>query len=252
VSASGNGTAGSNGARAPRYEIIFEKLAADIQAGRYPVGAKLPPELELCGTFGASRHTLREAIRRLTEQGLIERRKGAGTVVLRRTRSGAFTQQISALPDLITYVKGARLELLQRQDVEAGAAEARMLKCRRGDAWHKLSALKHLKGVRRPVAYLVAYVHRDHPALCDVFDRGAVGLHEFIEERICQKITVVEQEFAATPIRGREARALAVPAGYAGFVILRRYFSQDGTTVLVTYTVFPYDRMTYSMALRIP
>ncbi len=87
-------------ARTPRYEAIYRQLVSDIRDGHYPVGGKLPPELELCTTFGASRHTVREAVRRLTEQGLIARRAGAGTIVLRRTRSRGFTQQISALPNL--------------------------------------------------------------------------------------------------------------------------------------------------------
>jgi len=239
------------GGRKPRYEVIFQKLASDIQDGRYPVGAKLPSELALCERFGASRHTLREAIRRLYEYGMIRRRAGSGTTVLRRTRSGRFTQNISVLPELLNYVKGARLQVLDRVDVSADAQEARMLKCRRGQAWHKLSALKHLRGSGQPVAYLLAYVHRDHPALREVFERGTVGLHDFIEERICQPIAVVEQDFAAKPIRGREASALGVASGCAGFVIVRRYFSEQPKIVLATYTIFPHDRMSYSMTLRL-
>jgi len=242
---------GASGARVPRYEEIHRALAADIRSGHYPVGSKLPPELQLCDTFGASRHTVREAIRRLTEKGLIERRAGLGTVVLRRTRAATFTQQISGLPDLITYVKSAQLEVLEARDIRADADDARLLKCRRGQAWHRLTALKHLKGGRRPVAYVLAYVHRDHPALRGVLARGGVGLHDFIEEKIGQPIAAVEQQFAAKPLLGQEAKALGVASGYAGFVIIRRYLAAPGATVLVTSTVFPYDRMNYSMTLKL-
>ncbi|MEO8755779.1 MAG: GntR family transcriptional regulator, partial [Casimicrobiaceae bacterium] len=244
--------AGLPAARTPRYEKIHRQLVNDIRDGRYPVGAKLPPELELCATFAASRHTVREAIRRLTEQGLIARRAGAGTMVLRRTRSGGFTQQISALPDLLAYVKGAQLEVLEARDIRASATEALLLRCRRGQAWHRLVALKHLRGARKPVAYVLAYVHRDHPALKGVLDRRGVALHDFIEERIEERIATVEQELSAKPLRGREAKALSLAPGYAGFVIARRYLSASGTVVLVTSTVFPYDRMRYSMALTMP
>lgn len=239
-------------ARMPRYEEIHRQLVNDIRDGRYPVGGKLPPELELCATFAASRHTVREAIRRLTEQGLIARRAGAGTIVLRRTRSGGFTQQISALPDLLAYVKGAQLEVLEARDIRASAQDALLLRCRRGQAWHRLVALKHLRGARKPVAYVLAYVHRDHPALKGVLDRRGVALHDFIEERIEERIATVEQELSAKPLRGREAKALGLAPGYAGFVIARRYLSASGTVVLVSSTVFPYDRMRYSMALTMP
>jgi len=238
--------------RTPRYEAIYRELADGIRGGRYPVGGKLPPELELCTHFRASRHTVREAIRRLTEQGLITRRAGAGTLVLRRTRSGGFTQQISALPDLLAYVKGAQLEVLEACDIRASAKEALLLRGRRGQAWHRLVALKHLRGARKPVAYVMAYVHRDHPALREVLDRRGVGLHEFIEDRIGERIVCVEQELSAKPLSGHEAKALGVATGYPGFVIERRYLAASGTVVLVTSTVFPYDRMRYSMALTLP
>ncbi len=238
-------------ARKTRYGEIFRALADGIRSGRYPVGGRLPTEIELCAAYGVSRHTVREAIRRLNEQGLIARRPGAGTVVLRRTRDGGFTQRISALPDLLAYVKSAQLEVLQARDIKAGASEARLLKCRRGQAWHRLTALKHLRGARRPVAYVLAYVHRDHPALRGVLDRRGVGLHDFIEDRIGEPIVTVEQEFSAKPLLGREAAALGVAPGYAGFVIARRYIAASGKTVLVSSTIFPYDRMNYSMSLKL-
>lgn len=241
--------AGAPAPRTPRYEQIFRALADAIGTGRYPVGGKLPPELELCQTFEASRHTVREAIRTLTEQGLIARRPGAGTVVLRRKHEGSFTQQISALPDLLAYVKNAHLEVLEGRDIRITAREVALLRSQRGEAWHRLIALKHLRGARRPVAYVVAYVHRDHPALRTVLDRGGAPLHDFIEEKIGERIVTVEQEFSAKPLQGREARSLGVREGHAGFVIARRYLAASGMAVLVSSTIFPYERMKYSMAL---
>jgi DNA-binding GntR family transcriptional regulator len=237
--------------RQTRYAAIFRALAEGIRSGRYPVGGRLPTEAELCVSYGVSRHTVREAIRRLTDQGLIARQPGVGSIVLRRTRSAGFTQRISALQDLLAYVKTAQLEVLEARDIKAGAGEARLLGCRRGQAWHRLVALKHLRGARQPVAYVLAYVHRDHPALRGVLDRRGVDLHEFIENKIGEPIVTVEQEFSAKPLLGREAQALGVAAGYAGFVIARRYIARSGKTVLVTSTIFPHHRMNYSMSLKL-
>ncbi len=238
-------------ARRTRYGEIFRALADGIRSGRYPVGGRLPTEIELCAAYGVSRHTVREAIRRLTDQGLIARQPGVGSIVLRRTRSGGFTQRISALQDLLAYVKTAQLEVLDARDIKAGAGDTKLLKCRRGQAWHRLTALKHLRGAKHPVAYVLAYVHRDHPALRGVLDRRGVGLHDFIEDKIGEPIVTVEQEFSAKPLRGAEADALGVDAGHAGFVIARRYIARSGKTVLVTSTIFPYERMNYSMSLKL-
>ena len=66
---------------APRYQQLSTLLAREIRDGRHPVGSLLPPEPQLCERFGVSRHTLREAVRKLCEQGLVTRHQGIGTRV---------------------------------------------------------------------------------------------------------------------------------------------------------------------------
>jgi DNA-binding FadR family transcriptional regulator len=71
---------------APDVEItaidaVFERLLADIVKGVHPCGARLPAERELARQLGASRPTLREALRRLGEWKLVEPRRGSGIVV---------------------------------------------------------------------------------------------------------------------------------------------------------------------------
>jgi GntR family transcriptional repressor for pyruvate dehydrogenase complex len=62
-------------------DAVFEKLLADIVGGKYAAGARLPAERELSRQLGASRPTLREALRRLGEWNLVEPRRGSGVVV---------------------------------------------------------------------------------------------------------------------------------------------------------------------------
>src|SRR5690242_16895275 len=62
-------------------DAVFERLLADIVGGVYPAGSRLPAERELSRQLGASRPTLREALRRLGEWNLVEPRRGSGVVV---------------------------------------------------------------------------------------------------------------------------------------------------------------------------
>ena len=62
-------------------DTVFEKLLADIVGGHYAAGARLPAERELSRQLGASRPTLREALRRLDEWNLVEPRRGSGIVI---------------------------------------------------------------------------------------------------------------------------------------------------------------------------
>lgn len=62
-------------------DAVFETLLKNIAGGAYPSGARLPPERDLARQLGASRPTLREALRRLGEWNLVEPRRGSGVVV---------------------------------------------------------------------------------------------------------------------------------------------------------------------------
>jgi GntR family transcriptional regulator, transcriptional repressor for pyruvate dehydrogenase complex len=66
---------------ASAIEAVFDAILADIVRGHYPAGARLPAERELARQLGASRPTLREALRRLGEWNLVEPRRGSGVVV---------------------------------------------------------------------------------------------------------------------------------------------------------------------------
>jgi GntR family transcriptional regulator len=65
----------------PMYQQIAEDLRKKIDSGQYAQGSQLPTELDLRAEYGASRNTVRDAIKRLTGLGLIETRPGQGTFV---------------------------------------------------------------------------------------------------------------------------------------------------------------------------
>jgi GntR family transcriptional regulator, transcriptional repressor for pyruvate dehydrogenase complex len=61
---------------------LAEVLKRRILSGAYAPGAKLPPEPALARELDVNRFTLREALTKLEELRLVERRPGVGTVVL--------------------------------------------------------------------------------------------------------------------------------------------------------------------------
>ena len=70
------------------YQDLARKLIAELSAGRYAVGARLPAERELAQQYNVSRPTVREAIIALEVQGLVEVRIGSGAYVLRLPGKG--------------------------------------------------------------------------------------------------------------------------------------------------------------------
>lgn len=71
-----NGTA-----RKSLGDLVFERMHRAIKSGAYQPDERLPTEHDLAIEFEVSRPVVREALRRLREQGFIYSRRGAGSFV---------------------------------------------------------------------------------------------------------------------------------------------------------------------------
>lgn len=83
---SGAGERGHPAARAASNrrnlaDLVFDRLMRSIKSGSYGADEKLPAEHDLAAEFQVSRPVIREALRRLRDQGLVYSRQGAGTFV---------------------------------------------------------------------------------------------------------------------------------------------------------------------------
>jgi len=65
----------------PLHVAISEQLKANIEAGEYEPGERLPSEFDLGEIFGVSRTTIRKAIANLIQQGLVTTQQGKGIFV---------------------------------------------------------------------------------------------------------------------------------------------------------------------------
>ncbi|MEU1216607.1 FadR/GntR family transcriptional regulator [Streptomyces sp. NPDC005791] len=101
------------------FEEALEQILQVVRLGLVPGDGRLPAERELAGLLGISRVTLREVLKVLHDQGLIEARRGryGGTFVL--PRSGPADED-----ELRRRVTAVDLEdvLLFREVLESGAA----------------------------------------------------------------------------------------------------------------------------------
>ncbi|MFJ1734175.1 FadR/GntR family transcriptional regulator [Streptomyces sp. NPDC088254] len=72
------------------FEEALEQILQVVRLGLVPAGERLPAERELADRLGISRVTLREVLKVLQDQGLVEARRGryGGTFVLPRTDGG--------------------------------------------------------------------------------------------------------------------------------------------------------------------
>lgn len=78
----------------PLWTQLHDDLLRRVEGGEFP--DRFPGELELVGDYSVSRHTVREALRRLRADGVIESSRGRSSVA----RPGVITQQLGAMYSL--------------------------------------------------------------------------------------------------------------------------------------------------------
>ncbi|TFD99920.1 GntR family transcriptional regulator [Jeotgalibacillus sp. R-1-5s-1] len=66
---------------APLYKQIAQQIKEEISSGKWNEGEAIPTELHLSELYKASRVTVRQAIKQLVDEGLLEKIQGSGTYV---------------------------------------------------------------------------------------------------------------------------------------------------------------------------
>ena len=87
--------------RAPLYMQLQKVLRDAILSRILSPQAAIPPERDLAEEFGVSRLTVRKAVDGLVSEGLITRRRGAGTFVASRVEK-SFSKLSSFSEDMIS------------------------------------------------------------------------------------------------------------------------------------------------------
>ena len=236
---------------APRYRQLADTLIRDIDAGKYRVGALLPPELELSERYGVSRHTVREAFRRLADMGLISRHQGIGTRVKAKSAEQRYLASLSTLADLFQYTKRTRLKVLAEREVQAGAQLAAMLHCKRGQAWLEFETCRYPIGTVMPISYTQIYVYPAYTAIRDHLGKRGVWVYGLIERYYGERIVEVQQEIGAVSIEPRIAAILGVKPRAAGLQVLRYYMGRGKRLLSVSMNIYPENRFKFSTQWRL-
>ncbi|MFW5833141.1 MAG: GntR family transcriptional regulator, partial [Pseudomonadota bacterium] len=217
----------------PRYLRIVEDLRAELRRGEPPVGARFPTDFELCRRFGVSRHTVREALRRLEAAGLIERRRRLGSVVVRSEPERRFTNSIETLEELNAYARETRLEPLEQGEVEADEALAEQLGTAAGTRWAWLRARRYAPDDARPLCLLDLYLRSDLAPVLQHVGADDRAIYQRIRDLAGVEIVACHQEIRADLLDAAQARLLEARAKAACLTITRRYADADGALLEV-------------------
>ncbi|MDH6136325.1 DNA-binding GntR family transcriptional regulator [Kitasatospora sp. MAA4] len=242
----------------PAYLRLADALRAEILSGQRPPGSRVPSIAELHREYGISEQPVRQALRVLTAEGLIEGRPGSGTYVRER-------------PTLVRVARGRYRTPGSPYEAETRARGAE-------PSWThtslKTRATKTLAG-RLGVAegdplMQTQYVFRADGAPTQLATSWeplslsggtAIALPEFgpfAGEGVVVRFssvglapTRVTEDVAARQILEAEATSLGVPLGTTVLAIERTHWADD-VPVETADVVLPADRFRLSYEIEVP
>ncbi|MEL7258580.1 MAG: phosphonate metabolism transcriptional regulator PhnF [Pseudomonadota bacterium] len=128
--------------RTPIWLAIATALRSDISEGRYTPGNKLPTEAALAERFGVNRHTVRHALSKLVEDGLVRTRRGSGAFVAARPTDYPIGKRVRFHEGLLAAGHAPEKRLMHIETRAVSLGEAQALEVSPGDlvcSYHGLS-----------------------------------------------------------------------------------------------------------------
>lgn len=234
--------------RLPRYLQLAGELREAILKGEFAGGRQFPTETVLCARYDVSRYTIREALRRLEAEGLIQRRRGSGTTVQpAAARGGALHQPLSNVGELLQYARDSEVVYERQGHGPLPAEVAVQLAEPTGGEWTVFRGVRRHAGDAPPIAATAAYFHEMLGEAVDALDLGAGTLFSQIEQLAGVQIGKVTQDIQAIAADAAMAAALEVEEGSPVLRILRCYFDPKGRIFEISVSHHPGDRFAYAM-----
>lgn len=142
------------------YVQVERSIEDLLVRGRYRSGDRIPPEAELVESLEVSRSTVRAGLARLVGRGLLEKRQGSGTYLVRPPEGAKLRNGLERLETYTVHAERLGLALdsrdLRIESVGADAEEAAALEAARGIILTKVSRVLLVNG--KSAAWMVDVV----------------------------------------------------------------------------------------------
>lgn len=231
---------------APLHRQLGEALGTLIRTGKLAPGEPLPPELDLVDHLGVSRNTVRQALGALVAEGLLRRKRGAGTVVA----APAIERSLDAFYAFAWEVRARGAEhrstVLERGAVPADQSLAEHLQVPTGSPVERIQRLRTADG--EPLVLETAYLPPHLAAGLDQAMLEQEAIYDAVERLYGLRVTHAREGIQPVVLGRRAARLLGVRSGAAAFLVERTTWA-DGQPVEWQQSLVRGDRYLYSVEL---
>lgn len=211
--------------RPARAEAVIARLRAQITSGAWPVGSKIPTEPELVAELGVARNTVREAVRALAHNGLLDIRQGSGTyvvatselaAVMQRRFADAETRHVAELRSSLEAT-AAGLAATRRTDDDLTHLDHALTA--RDEAWRSADVAAFVDA--DTAFHLVVVAASHNPVLTDLYADLVEVIRDFLRADVGPELdenSYVDHHRLVAAIRAGDAAAAAAEAGSHAFV----------------------------------
>jgi len=231
-----------DGETGPRYMRLQRLIREAIDKHRIAVGSALPTERELVEEYGVSRVTVRKAVDGLVDEGLLERRQGAGTFVAapRQLEQGqrvekSFSIMSSFSEDMAVRGRKVSNVWIDRSEGAVTPDEAMLLGLSLGSRILRFDRIRCADGETMAIEHAVV------PGWA-LPSPDAVGdsLYAALDAEGHRPVRAL-QRLRSVGFSHEHAEMLGISAGAPCLAIERRAFLPDGRLVEATYCYYRGD-----------
>lgn len=228
----------------PLYFQVAQHLERAIESGSIPQGSLFENEIQLAEHLNLSRPTMRRAMQHLVEQGLVVRRRGVGTRVV-RPKMRRPLELTSLYDDLADSGQSPTTKVLSFKTVNADRTVGDLLAVSEGEPVLQIIRLRSAAG--NPIAKMTNYL----PAGIVNFDEAALaerGLYELLRAQGIQLHSATQTVGARTSTPA-EAKLLAEARGASVLTMQRVTYDDRGDVIEYGTHIYASSRYSFEIHL---
>ena len=197
--------------KSPLYMQVYSALRQWIMQGHYGPSMQLEPENRLCDMFGVSRITVRKAIERLTDEGLVNSQRGKGTFVSRENiKLPVRADMDQRIRKSRALAGNSKLQQLRIRTVHAGPEICADLRLKPGTDVIFSPYVRVLRGA--PVGYVESFIAKDTGVSLAAADFRTSTMLTILEDKGIQ-LSGIDHLIGATLADARLASLLETQVG---------------------------------------
>lgn len=224
----------------PIHEQIYQMLRQNITDSGYEAGSSFPSERELAESFAVSRMTVRQALIKLKQEGLIHSERGIGAFVSKRKLDVQTRNLVGFTDEMKELGMNPSSKLILAKIEKSNEQIAQDLGIENGDEVFHLQRLRLADD--SPMAFENAYLPAKHYPNLNTFNLEEHSLYQILEKEFGVRMSHAEEILEALTSTPEIAKILSIEKKAPVLMVHRVVYSEANLAVESVRTYYRADR----------